>query len=515
MRKEVSPRVSRVRSLKDSALGGSIYPRGILSAFCAMMLALCASLTISACATNSYAGISFAPGAADPELQALARRARAGDEQAQLELGIRYEHGRGVAINLSRALDLYFDAATKPAERIPIYIPTPGGTVSGFVHRFPQGYEYSGNEEALLRWNRLITALSLDESGVEGSVLPPVSEPPGITRPSRMTGGRDQDFAEAQQRAFDRLVDGHAYQPIFNGLKDRQGDWETRIVAEGGARFLTRASISDAFLFVINPDVTLRPGHAVSDEQISTFCAHNLPADTRLDSAHRRILGLCAIHDCSAVNDEHWASVSRSIALDIDLRPDGNPDRQILAHDAAFLLRVAALCMKRSVAESLSHYLEAYFASMEPLLKRCRNQACAPEESIAARQVLAIDAHLLFAAAETEMVPATLLGNVARDWREGGLSAPAPDRVTDESIEDLCSVALVEPTDCRRMFPQSFFLEQRFLDEMARRLEDVHHGRNVCEIVRYLISQYHDEIQIRFAKNIRAGDRFSFAPRCR
>jgi hypothetical protein len=73
---------------------------------CALLL-LCAPLVAGACAATSYAGIPLAAGAADPELQALARRAQAGDGQAQLELGIRYEQGRGVPAQPALARSLY------------------------------------------------------------------------------------------------------------------------------------------------------------------------------------------------------------------------------------------------------------------------------------------------------------------------------------------------------------------------------------------------------------------------
>jgi TPR repeat protein len=73
---------------------------------------LLASLALAACAApSSYMGISFAPGAAASNLQDLARRAQAGDKQAQLDLGIAYEEGRGDGVDLKRAEALYWMAA--------------------------------------------------------------------------------------------------------------------------------------------------------------------------------------------------------------------------------------------------------------------------------------------------------------------------------------------------------------------------------------------------------------------
>jgi hypothetical protein len=83
-----------------------------------------ASLALAACAApSSYMGISFAPGAAAGDLQDLARRAQAGDKQAQLDLGIAYEEGRGVAVDLKRAERLYRMAATTSGGTLYVYQP--------------------------------------------------------------------------------------------------------------------------------------------------------------------------------------------------------------------------------------------------------------------------------------------------------------------------------------------------------------------------------------------------------
>jgi len=83
-------------------------------------------LGMSACASSSFAGIPLAGGAADPELQSLARRAQAGDKHAQLELGIRYEQGLGVGIDLARAERLYRRAATATGGTRLVCIPASG-----------------------------------------------------------------------------------------------------------------------------------------------------------------------------------------------------------------------------------------------------------------------------------------------------------------------------------------------------------------------------------------------------
>jgi hypothetical protein len=84
-------------------------------------------------APTSYMGISLAPGAAAGDVQDLARRAQAGDKQAQLDLGIAYEEGRGVEINLNRAERLYRMAAVDSGGVIWVYSPSTGNGDRGRV----------------------------------------------------------------------------------------------------------------------------------------------------------------------------------------------------------------------------------------------------------------------------------------------------------------------------------------------------------------------------------------------
>jgi TPR repeat protein len=92
-------------------------------------LLLCAASSICGCAqsSGSYAGIPLAAGAADPEIQNLARRARASDKQAQLQLGIRYEEGLGIAPNLRRARSVYLAASRTTGGRSALHLPSASG----------------------------------------------------------------------------------------------------------------------------------------------------------------------------------------------------------------------------------------------------------------------------------------------------------------------------------------------------------------------------------------------------
>ena len=86
-----------------------------------------------------------------PELQALAERARGGDQQAQLELGIAYEEGRGVAADRKRAMKLYRMAAKDDPGTQWVYMPSPGGGAPAMVMPVKTGAPRAGLDEAKRR----------------------------------------------------------------------------------------------------------------------------------------------------------------------------------------------------------------------------------------------------------------------------------------------------------------------------------------------------------------------------
>ena len=138
-----------------------------MQAACGMMSqklkALCAATALaalSACAApSSYMGIAFAPvaaaGSGQSEIQSLARRAQAGDKQAQLELGIRFEEGRGVSQDLERARKLYTKAATSSGGLKWIYSPPVGNGTKGRIIPLDTGLVSAGLAEAAVRLENL------------------------------------------------------------------------------------------------------------------------------------------------------------------------------------------------------------------------------------------------------------------------------------------------------------------------------------------------------------------------
>jgi hypothetical protein len=96
-------------------------------------------------------GISFLPGAAASDLQDLARRAQAGDKQAQLDLGIAYEEGNGLPKDSKRARSLYRSAATTSGGTIYVYQPPVKKGGRGGVVPVNVGPVVRGLEAAKLR----------------------------------------------------------------------------------------------------------------------------------------------------------------------------------------------------------------------------------------------------------------------------------------------------------------------------------------------------------------------------
>jgi len=90
-----------------------------------------AALLTSSCASSQYMGLSLIPGEAPTDLQNLAARAHAGDKQAQLDLGIRFEEGRGVPRDRRKAIRLYEQAAADSGGTTWVYSPPVGKEASG------------------------------------------------------------------------------------------------------------------------------------------------------------------------------------------------------------------------------------------------------------------------------------------------------------------------------------------------------------------------------------------------
>ena len=100
-------------------------------------------------------GLSLKPGTVDPALQQLAQRARSGEKQAQLDLGIAFEEGRGVERNFRSARDLYQLAASDSGGTVWVYVPPTVKGQRGRVMPVANGPKASGLAEAKARLETL------------------------------------------------------------------------------------------------------------------------------------------------------------------------------------------------------------------------------------------------------------------------------------------------------------------------------------------------------------------------
>ncbi|HEX8125721.1 MAG TPA: SEL1-like repeat protein [Allosphingosinicella sp.] len=108
----------------------------------------------SAWASSSYFGISLGAGG-DPEVQALARKARDGDRRAQFELAQRFERGRGFPLDLKRAERLYLMASLDRGGTRYVYSPPQDGSGPGGTLPVSQGPRSLGLPEARAAWIRV------------------------------------------------------------------------------------------------------------------------------------------------------------------------------------------------------------------------------------------------------------------------------------------------------------------------------------------------------------------------
>lgn len=176
---------------------------------CPLMLAIAALCAFAACAPNSYAGISFAAGAAPTELQSLARRAEAGDKQAQLELGIAYEEGRGVSVDLERARDLYRLAASDSGGPLYVYQPRVGEAGARVV-RIERGSAPSGLDEAEARLRAFSADAGVPQPGSPAAATERPERPIEINRTHPRAIG--PDISLHVFKFFPRrLMDGWCY----------------------------------------------------------------------------------------------------------------------------------------------------------------------------------------------------------------------------------------------------------------------------------------------------------------
>ena len=110
----------------------------------ALAAALLIGTGLTGCAAAVQSALLPTPETTDPILRQLARRSAKGDKLAQLELGIRYEEGRGVPVDLAKARQLYGSAASDGRAPLWLYGAAVGAAGPGLVVQRSRGRAVAG-----------------------------------------------------------------------------------------------------------------------------------------------------------------------------------------------------------------------------------------------------------------------------------------------------------------------------------------------------------------------------------
>lgn len=146
--------IRRVSRTTDE-VGDRVHHLPVRRQLLSLLPAALTILALGACASHEYMGISLKPSVMAPELRDLAQRASGGNKQAQLELGIRYEEGQGLPVDLERARKLYTMAASDNGGTMWIYSPPVRNGAKGRVVPIDRGIMQPGLIEARQRLDAL------------------------------------------------------------------------------------------------------------------------------------------------------------------------------------------------------------------------------------------------------------------------------------------------------------------------------------------------------------------------
>jgi hypothetical protein len=414
-------------------------------ALAALLLAIATLPALAACAASSYAGIPFAASAADPELQELARRARGGDDVSQLELGIRYEEGRGVAVNLPRAERLYLVAATQPGNVATVYVPLSNG--SGVYRNVEGPASFSGNAEALRRWHRLVSARRAGRPTAQGVAA--TTAPPDLNHQD--SGYRDSIRAAA--------VLSYAFDPIYPGLRAAGVPWRTGIQGQVGARLLDWQSLQDTFLFLLNREFGNGEWRRPTADEAAAFCSRNLSAE-RMSEPEVRLLILCLAAGLAGSETEVAPRLAAASAVLEDLDASAGGLSPGASNLRVLLYRAGALCgcIDPPVALLLAA-AESHRAALERE-NECRLRPCANALRFTLEQFGQVSSNLLLGYLEAPSSPVwrdALLRDSLRRAAERQRRAFArfADVTADPSLRATCVELELEYENCRQTFGAS------------------------------------------------------------
>jgi hypothetical protein len=301
------------------------------------------------------------------------------------------------------------------------------------------------------------------------------------------------ELTNGQERAYRELTEHHGYQPIFNGLKFRQGSWEERITSEAGARFINKDMVLASLSLIVEPNITPIKGHTANENRIQALCESLEALPAKFTSSHARLFGLCALDRCYGVKDQDWENYKLLLRRTLS-NQSSEPISQAsnTVHDAIFIARAAVTCGQVSVAKAIVKDTNWYFSKLRHLSRACLREKCSEETLTIIRSGRPAVANAILAASHVENVTAPIINEAGLIWRI--YEEPTQDIIndnTDMAIQDLCVEIGIIHTECRNNFPYSIFLERKFLDFVS------HNISNKNFSLTEFINKFSDEINYR------------------
>jgi hypothetical protein len=449
-------------------------------------LGLALLIAAPGCAVNSYMGIPLVrstadaglqAGAAEPSLQLLAARARAGDKQAELDLAERFELGRGVTRDLKRAQQLYASAARDSKKRMSLYIATPGGRTASIQREFAET-RFDGLTEAKVRLY---------------AIGQPDAESPRVDQQDFEIGDRDV--------VREKGVLLYGYQPIFNGLKSSQGDWREGIMAEGAAFPITEESLNETLLFLALSPALPETANAVAGiGEVRAYCSAAVTGSIAGRAEMRRAaLCIARFPDLAAgVADRLGATLLADM-------PSGEvpttSDNALLAQELIFLYR--ALHYSNCGSPALQKAILAAVARLVPPFaaqeRSCRIANCPPRFDNAAFRAYAVAATSLVEAVmeapdlvRDPHVKEVITG--AADYILRRTVLPSAASLSDE-LKSFCVEAELEYAVCRKQFRRNPRLLGALGGSLATYLTDRFQGGRGCGQLRARTRELEPELQ--------------------
>lgn len=315
-------------------------------------------------------------------------------------------------------------------------------------------------------------ALSLPTLSLPILALTAMLLPTGCTAPSSYMGGTSAPGAAApavqsltqqtpSEDPEDILREHHSFQPLFNGLKSRQGDWRRRITSEGGARFADRETIRIS-LALIAPE---EPQNESMQSLTARACTTHKRVPRDFSPPDIRLSALCFLAKCwdggtslklnLRARSRHWQKGRKDFA---------KIDEALFYNELVSLSRAANRCADTESVGFVSEEMRSALWKAKALLLKCKQGLCSEADHNTLFLFRQLVANYLIASIESRQGTGPGFQEAALVWRSFQYGAEANVQATlDPHIEALCTDIGLDQVTCRDRYPYSYFLEERLL----------------------------------------------------